>query len=126
MKSLILLPALMLALVFSTQAQAQTANPGDKFVWDQTAPSLAIADAYTVTVEMDGIALPNPQDTTCTGTTSPYLCSTPIPPLTPGAHAVRLKVNDTSGGVTISSLFSDLFNFILRAVPARPTNLRIG
>lgn len=101
------------------------AAPTDRLQWDQAAASVAAANAYRYDVEVDGAVASAPLVVTCTGSASPVVCTAAIPPVTPGAHTVRLRAVDTSAGTPIIGPWSSAFTFTMRAVPAAPQNVRI-
>jgi hypothetical protein len=122
MKRLLLLIA---CLALPVLASAQAA-PTDRFAWDQAAASLALAQGYRYDLELDAVLLAAPLVTTCTGAVSPYVCSAPIPAVTPSAHTARVRAVDAPvGGTAIVGLFSAPFSFTMRATPAQVTGLRI-
>lgn len=117
--------ALLCVWLIPVTAWAQTATPTDRLGFDQAAATLAVAQGFTVSLELDGVVLPTTQALTCTGAASPFACSTAIPAVTPGTHAVRLRVNETTNGATLSSAWSSALSFTMRAVPATPGNVRL-
>jgi hypothetical protein len=117
----LVLAFVLLAGIASAQSSA---TPTSKLVWDQIAPDLATANAYTYReypetwVSGPGTVL---TPVTCTGTTSPFVCSTPFPAFTPGGHAVTMTAGNAAG----ESLKSTPFPFTFVVIPSPPTNLRI-
>jgi|SRR5581483_4152810 len=102
---------------------AQTGTPSSKLIWDQTAPDLATAQAYTYTSYPDGSATGTGlSGVTCSGTTSPFTCQVTYPAFTPGAHTLQLTAKNAAGESPKSAAFS--FTFVV--LPAAPVNLRIG
>lgn len=116
--------AWFVAVALLTPAVLSAQVPTDKLGWDQAAASLAVANTYQAVVELDGVIQPA-QVVTCTGTASPFVCTTAIPATTPGPHTARIRVSETVNGVTLTSAFSVPLSFTLRAVPATPANPRI-
>jgi hypothetical protein len=114
-------------LLVSTAAYAQTPVLGtEQLTWNQGAASLAIAQAYEYKVYVDGAAtgavlVP----VTCAGGASPFVCSTPFPPSTPGNHQFEVSATFVSGAVRAESLKSAPLPFVLIVAPTAPTNLRI-
>lgn len=116
---------LSVLLFISSAAFAQSAaSPTDKFAWNIDAQSLAVAQSYAYEVELDGVVLPTALVTTCSGATAPYDCAAPIPAVTPSTHTARVRAVDASG-TPLMGPFSDMLTFTMRAVPAKPGNLRI-
>jgi len=116
---------LSLLLFIAPAAFAQSnAAPTDKFAWNIEAASLAVAQAYTYELELDGTVLATALVTTCSGAASPYDCNAPIPAVTPSTHTARVRAVDTSG-TPLTGPFSDLLTFTMRAVPSKPGNFRI-
>ncbi len=102
------------------------ATPGSSFSWEMTAESLAEAQGYRYELEMDGGA-PIVAVSVCgTGPTpADFTCTTPIPPITPGNHTVRVRAVDAPTGETpITGEWSDPLAFQMRKVPGKPKNLR--
>ena len=110
------------ALLFAMPVMAQTATPGNNLAFDQAAPSLTEAQAYTYQLYADGssgfIGLTN---VVCAGTASPFQCTVQFPAFTPGAHTLQLTASNAAGESAKSAVFS--FTFVVQ--PAAPTNLRI-
>lgn len=115
-KILLTLAIILLPIVGSAQA-----IPTSKFDFDQIAPTLAEAQAYTPKYYPDGATTGIASTITCTGATSPYTCSIPVPAFTPGAHTVQLTVSNAAG----ESPKSAIFNFTFVVIPSAPANLRI-
>lgn len=105
--------------VGTSHAQATSAN---RLGWDQAAPTLAEANAYTYRQYPDGATTGTVlTGVVCTGTTSPFLCGVPFPAFTPGAHSIQLTAANAAG----ESLKSLPFNFTFVVIPSVPANLRI-
>ena len=113
----------LLSVVFisSVPAFAQTATPSNRFALDQAAPDLATAQAYTFRMYADGATTGTVVVMTCTGSSSPFVCSTPVNAFTPGAHAITMTAANVAGESTASAALS----FVMIIQPAPPTNLRI-
>jgi len=116
---------LILFLLTSVTAYAQQPPIGtatQRFAWDQDAPTLADAQGYTYKYYPDsattGIAFTG---VTCTGTSSPFVCSAPIPAFTPGNHSITVTANNVAGESAKSNPFA--FNFVV--TPGVPNNIRI-
>ena len=107
----------------ATVTSAQTGTPSSKLVWDQTAPDLTTAQAYTFTYYPDGATTGTALNgVTCAGTASPFVCQVAYPAFTPGSHTLQLTAKNAAGESGKSAVFS--FTFVV--VPAVPTNIRIG
>lgn len=120
MKRLTLLLALLVVPV-TTLAQT-TGVPGQKFVWEQPAPDLATAQAYTYRHYDDGASTGTVlTSVTCAGTASPFQCEVLIPAFTPGSHATAVSASNMAG----ESPKSDPFMFTFVVTPGTPANIRI-
>ena len=110
-------------LVLTLLQPAPIGSSNQKFSWDQSAVDLAEAQAFTYTYYPDGsetgIVFPV---VTCTGTVSPFTCSTPIPAFTPGVHNITITAKNLAGESDKSAPF--VFAFVV--TPGKPTNIRIG
>ena len=122
-KKLILIPFLILTIaspVFAQQPPIGTAT--QRFEWDQEAPTLTDAQGYTYKYYPDnataGIVF---QNVTCSGTTSPFVCSAPIPAFTPGNHTITVTATNIAGESPKSNPFD--FNFVV--TPSVPRSIRI-
>lgn len=108
------------ASVFAQQPPIGTAT--QRFAWDQEAPTLADAQAYTYKYYPDssttGTAFTG---VTCSGTASPFTCSAPIPAFTPGNHTITITASNVAGESAKSNPFA--FNFVV--TPGVPNNIRI-
>lgn len=111
----------LLALGASLQAQG-TAVAGQKFAWDQPAPTLSDAQGYTYRYYADGattgVAFTG---VTCSGTASPFTCEVPIPAFTPGSHSVTVTGTNIAGEAPKCPPLT--FSFVV--TPGVATNLRI-
>ena len=115
----------ILFVLCNVTAYAQQPPPAtatQKFAWDQDAPTLADAQGYTYKYYPDGSATGVTfQNVTCTGATSPFVCSAPIPAFTPGNHTITVTAGNIAGESAKSSPFA--FNFVV--TPGVPNNIRI-
>lgn len=107
---------LLTAIVLAVMVAPINAQVATKLAWDQPASSLADAQALTYAVTVDG----GPRVTvtaTCTGTVSPFLCTTPLPALTPGGRR-NIVVYASTGLLESASIPFQL------SVPGVPAGLR--
>ena len=112
----------LLFLLLATIASGQTGTPASKLTWDQTAPDLASAAAYTYLYYPDGATTSvTLTAVTCTGTVSPFVCQVAFPAFTPGSHTLTLSASNVAG----ESAHSAPFAFVFVVVPSVPTNIRI-
>ena len=112
---------LVLALVNSLQP-APIATPSNKFAWDQDAPSLSQAQAYTYKYYLDNSPTGGSfSGVICTGTATPFNCSVPVPSMSQGTHSMTLTSSNVAGESSKSSPF--VFDFV--ATPGTPGNIRI-
>lgn len=113
---------LLILLLLVPSVVYSQAVPTSRLGWDQDAPTLADAQAYTYKYYADGsttgIVL---SGVTCTGTASPFVCSAPFPAFTPGNHRITLAAQNLAGE-SAQSLPLD-FTFIV--TPGVPRGLRI-
>lgn len=118
---------ILLIIIFTlgTHAYPYAQPPGSsnqRFTFDQAAPTLADAQAYTYRYYPDnatvGIAFTG---VTCSGTTSPFVCSVLIPAFTPGNHSITLTAANIAGESAKSSPFA----FVFVVTPSVPVNIRI-
>lgn len=114
-------------LLWSAGAFAQTPSlPGDKLGFDQGAGTLADAQAYVYSAYIDGATTPTLLVATCMGTTSPFACSAPLPPLLTGTHTVALTAKVVlPDGRSAESAKSAPFSFRIFAAPNAPANIKI-
>lgn len=116
---------ILLLCATSIAAQGPVGTPTSTFVFDQPAPSLATAQAYTYKLYVDGSATGQVlASVTCVAGASATVqtCTTPFPAFTPGVHSVTLTATNQAG----ESARSTAFTFTLVAVPGSPANIRIG
>lgn len=117
-----LVSALIVLIVLTASAFAQTGVPGQKFAWDQPAATLAEAQGYTYKYYPDsattGVTF---TAVTCTGTATPFTCEVLIPAFTPGNHSITLTASNVAGESAKSAPFA--FTFVV--VPGVPGNIRI-
>jgi hypothetical protein len=121
MKRLLIMSAL-LAMPIVVLGQAR---PTDKFSWQQDETALTNVQAFRYELELDGTIQTVPLVTTCTGTTSPFDCSAPIPAITPTTHTVRIRAVDIGGSAPLVGDWSDAFSFTMKATPTKPTGIKI-
>jgi hypothetical protein len=127
MKTLLIPLSLLVLLAGAVPAFAQVSTrPTDAFAWDQDGPSQVVVQAYRYELELDGVVATTPLMATCSGLVMPFLCTAPIPAVTPTTHAIRLRAVDVSVPATpIAGGWSDVFSFLMRAIPATPRAVRI-
>lgn len=119
MNRIFLIIALLLAPVLTS---AQSATSANKFAFDQAAPTLADANAYTYKYYTDGSTTANTfTGVTCTGAASPFVCVTNIPAFTPGNHSITMTASNIAGESAKSAPFA--FTFVV--TPVTPANIRI-
>ncbi len=120
-RSLYAIFALLVLLTVPAFAQT-TGVAGQKFAWDQAAPDLASAQAYTYKHYDDGattgVAF---TAVTCTGTQSPFQCEVLIPAYAPGSHSITM----TAGNVAGESVKSAPFVFTFVVTPGAPAGIHI-
>lgn len=117
--------SLILYLLMSTAAAAQTAVPGSRLGWDQPATSLTEASTMIYEAGFDTAAPVALTGVTCAGTASPYSCAATWPQLTPTQHTVQIRAVRLEGTTRLVSPLSAVFNFAFVAVPEAPRNIRI-
>ncbi len=117
---------LILLLVFSASVSAQPqATPTSVFLFDQSAPDAATAQAYVYKLYADGSTTGQTLiGVTCAAGTATGVqaCRAPFPAFTPGSHSITLSATNAAG----EGLKSAPFTFTLVAVPGQPSNIRIG
>lgn len=122
MKKLLLTLALVLAST-AAYAQAPVATGASKFAWDQPAPDVATAQAYTYKYYADnaatGVVL---TPIACTTVSTVFTCTVPIPAFTPGVHSVTVTAANAAGESAKSASLS--FQMIVQ--PLAPLNLRLA
>ena len=113
--------------LFPALVQAQTQAIGtEQLMWDQAAPTLAVAQSYTFDAK-DGTAAPVAlAGVTCAGTASPFVCQVRLPALTTGLHALSVIAKATVNGQLLSSAPSVPLSLLIVAVPAIPQNVRLA
>lgn len=122
MKRILVIALVLLSIASISNAQSN-ALPTSKLGWDQPAPTLQDASAYTYKYYADGssgggvILL----GVTCTGPASPYSCEVAFPAFTPGDHTLQVTASNLAGESAKSNTLS--FKFIV--VPAAPQTLKI-
>lgn len=123
----ILFGAILLLVGFAGVAHAQVAaTPQHSMVWDQAASTLAEAQGYSYFVIVDGARSATPlANVTCSGTASPFVCRTSVPPMTPGDHTISLVATAVVNGVTLESQPSTPLPIRLIIAPGAPQNVRI-
>lgn len=115
----LLLAAILLFLPSIARAQA---TPTSKVGWDQPAPDLATAQAYTYKHYDDGSTTgTNYTSVTCVGTASPFQCQTPITAYSQGNHSLTLTATNIAG----ESVKSNPLGFVFVNAPANPINPKI-
>lgn len=119
MKKILTIALALTVGVFGT-AHAQTAVPSSRVGWDQAAPTLADANAYTYKYYPDGSATAvNFTGVTCTGTASPFQCVVGFPAFAPGNHTMQITASNAAG----ESVKSTPFAFVFVVTPATPVNV---
>lgn len=115
----------VLALMFvgvTSLAPAQTGTPASKLAYDQSAATLAEAQAFTYKYYPDGSATGTTlTSVVCSGATAPYTCVVSFPAFTPGTHTLQLTAANVAGESVKSAVFS--FTFVVQ--PTAPANIRI-
>ena len=117
--------AVLIILITSTIAFAQgQATPTSKLSWDMSAPSLIDVNEYVYKYYTDGseTGIVFPTAVTCTGTASPFTCTTNYPAFTPGNHTITLTASNIAGESGKSNPFA--FTFVV--TPGIPFNIRPG
>lgn len=122
MKKILLALALAISSVVIIAQQPPIGTATQKFAWDQDAPTLADAQAYTYKYYPDGSATGVTfAVVTCSGAATPFTCSAPIPAFTPGNHTITLTASNIAG----ESAKSNPFGFSFVVTPGVPNNIRI-
>jgi len=116
-KIYIIVALIAIATSVSYAQQPPQGSSNQRFAWDQEAPTLADAQGYP-DGSSTGIAFTG---VTCTGTSSPFVCSAPIPAFTPGNHNITITASNVAGETAKSDPFA--FSFVV--TPAVPTGIRI-
>lgn len=92
-------------------------NP-PKLAWEEVATNLAEAQSFSYKYYVDGSTAGSPLPTvTCTGTASPFTCTSAVPTLSPGRHTVNLTASSADGESSAS-------NSVTFTLPQTPQNLR--
>lgn len=116
-KLLIIVGIVLLPIIGLAQATGTS-----KLLFDQQAASLAEANGLGYKYYVDGATTGVSLTVTCTGVTSPFVCSAAFPAFTPGSHSLTLTASNAAG----ESAKSALFGFTFVVIPAVPSNIRIG
>ena len=120
MKRILLFTTLL--LLVSSYVNAQTGTPSSKLTWDQQSSDLATAQAFTYKYYPDSsVTGTTLVGVICTGTTAPFVCQSPFPAFTPGAHTLTLTASNLAGESAKSLVIS--FTFVV--IPSAPSNIRI-
>lgn len=94
--------------------------------FDQDAATLADAQAFHYESINDGAATPVVIPVTCSGTSSPFSCLTPLPVKSVGTHSVAITAAEVlSDGTFLTSTVSATFNYRVANPPNAPKNLHI-
>jgi hypothetical protein len=121
MKRLILACVFVLALAGLSSAQTQVGS-SSSVQWDQTAATLATANAMTFRHYDDGAVTGTVfTSVACAGASSPFVCTVAFPAYTPGNHTVAISAANAAG----ESAKSPTVAFTFLVVPTPPSNLRI-
>ena len=104
MRLLTLVPLLL--VLWATPVIAQTTvTPNQRLRWDQAVADAADLALMTWDLVVDGTAVaPVVTPTACVlGTATQATCTAALPAMTPGPHALTVRVNRTQGGATLSA-----------------------
>lgn len=105
-------------------AAQPVAGPTSLFQWgveDVTSLSVAQARRYEVGIDAEpGVTV---LVHTCTGTVAPFICTAPIPAVTPTTHTARVRAVDIRTTTPLVGPFSDPVTFTMTALPGRVINL---
>lgn len=113
----------ILFILGSTALMSAQAIPSSKLAWDQPAPDLASAQAYTYKYYPDGSLTGNTLiGVVCSGATSPFQCEVAYPSFTPGNHTLILSATNIAGE---SNPKSAPFAFAFVVTPGTPLNIHI-
>jgi hypothetical protein len=124
--------ACLLAYVGVTVLTAQSVQdiaPSQKLNWKQSASTLAEANSYRYTYFLDGSTTGTVFVSGCTGTTSPFNCTSAIPAnvmanTSSGTHTVTITASVVlADGTALDSGKSVVCSFRFATAPATPTNL---
>lgn len=120
--------AILVLVCLATPVFAQTpVTTANKIGWDQQAPSLAEAQAYTYKYYPDGVTIGIVlTGVTCTAVNAPTgtvvpQCEVAFPAFTPGSHTLTLTASNSAG----ESVKSPTLSFAFVIIPTAPSNLRI-
>lgn len=113
---LLILSVLVIPSVVSGQV-----TPTSRVAWDQDAPSLAVAQAYTYRSFIDASTTGTILVHACTGAAQTFVCTAPFPSFTPGSHSIQITASNSTG----ESLKSVPLVFTFAAIPAVPQRIRI-
>lgn len=122
-KKLIIVFALLLSSLFSSEARAQ-AIPTSKIAWDQPAASATEAQTLTYRIYVDSSTTGIIVAATCGvgPTASDFTCTASLPTLTQGSHRIAV----TAANILAESAQSLPLDFtIVVSPPSPPKNLRI-
>jgi hypothetical protein len=116
-----ILVTLVIVVSCISQINAQNATPLSSLVFDQIAPDLNTANSYIYKYYPDESTTGMNLTVNCTGTASPFTCTSPMPAFTPGMHSLTITAANVAG----ESPKSSPINFTFVIIPSSPTNLRI-
>lgn len=131
----VLFGAVLVTLLVSVGVAAQTL---DQLQWEKSAPDLAAANSYVYRLYKDGAPIAAACDVrvnnitmcdTLTATCVPgvsagnFICTAPIPAMTPGRHDVVVTALDPALGLSSQSGASNIVGWTLTL--SAPTNLLI-
>jgi hypothetical protein len=107
----------------SENISAQTqAVPTSRLGWEQAAPTFSEAQNYTYRFYANQVTEGEVLlDVSCAGVTSPFFCTAPFPPFTPGNHTLQVTASNLAGESNRSNTIA--FTFVV--TPAEPRSLRI-
>lgn len=114
-----MITSITVAAIAASALFLRSQNP-PKLGWDQPATDLAEAQSFAYKYYLDGATtggatLPT---VTCTGTSSPFLCTSPIPVVPQGRHTLKLTASSADAESAQSS------TSVSFTIPATPQNLR--
>jgi hypothetical protein len=124
---------LLVCLCLASSVVAQTPILGtERLAWDQEAPDLATAQGYRYLPVVNGLA-PSAefQGVTCTGATSPFVCSVRLLALPTGINSIAVIARAVVPGepgqppLIADSAPSDTLNVLVVVVPIAPQHVRI-
>ena len=124
--------ALVVSLLVCLPAYAQTPIPiiGTELIaWDQRAPDLASAQAYSYSPLIDTATPPATlvpfAGVTCVGTASPFTCRVRLPALTTGVHQLRVVTYMTVGSSVLQAAPSAAVGVLMTAAPLAAERVRL-